>query len=291
MFKIDDYSLYLVISEEFSPGKSSLEIAKLAISGRVDIIQMREKNKPRDELLKLASGLSKLCKENGVTFIVNDDPQIAGEADADGVHLGQTDKKKYSIAEARRILGKSGIIGVSTHSLAEFDEANMDNDVDYIAYGPVFSTETKNYFLGTGSIKDALKIARKPVVFIGGINLSNVGDILVHGAKTIAVIRGICQAEDIAGRARSFKDRLVKEKEKKMTVRINGEYETIDKGSDLAGIVAGKKPFLDTVVVEHNLRIVAKEEWPGIILRENDQIEILSFMGGGQYGRSIEDRR
>src|SRR3989338_1292945 len=178
MFKIDDYSLYLVISEEFGLGKSPLEIAGLAVSGGVDIIQMREKNKPKDGLLRLATGLSELCREKRVTFIVNDDPHIAKESNADGVHLGQTDRKKYSLPEARRIVGSSSLIGVSTHSLAELKEANSDNNVDYIAYGPVFATVTKNYFLGVHDVKEALKIAKKPLVFIGGVNLSNLDEIL-----------------------------------------------------------------------------------------------------------------
>ena len=281
MLKINDYSLYLVISEEFGLGKSPLEIAKLAIAGGVDIIQMREKNKPQDELLKLASALSKLCREKHVTFIVNDSPHIAKESNANGVHLGQIDKKKYSLPEARRIVGSNRLIGVSTHSLAELKEASSDNDVDYIAYGPVFQTQAKNYFLGTCDIREALKIAKKPVVFIGGINLSNLDGILAEGAKTIAVIRGIIQAEYITAQARSFKDRLIKEMDIKMRVRINGENETIDRGLNLAKLVERKNFFPGMVVIEHNFRIVPKEEWLEVILRENDQVEILSFMGGG----------
>ena len=213
MLKIYDYSLYLVISEEYGMGRSAPEIAKLAISGGADIIQMREKNKDRDELVKLACELSSLCKKKRVIFIVNDDPLIARESNASGVHLGQEDMLKYSLTETRNIIGNGKIIGVSTHSLAELEKAN-ECDVDYIAYGPIFPTETKKYFLGAKDIKEALKIAKKPVVFIGGINLSNLGEILKQGAKNIAVIRGIIQAEDMIVMARNFKDRLIKEKEK-----------------------------------------------------------------------------
>ncbi len=213
MLKINDYSLYLVISEEYGLSRSAVEIASLAISGGVDIIQMREKNKDRDELVKLACELSSLCQKKRVIFIVNDDPLIARESNASGVHLGQEDMLKYSLTETRNIIGNGKIIGVSTHSLAELEKVN-ECDVDYIAYGPIFPTETKKYFLGAKDIKEALKIAKKPVVFIGGINLSNLGEILKQGAKNIAVIRGIIQAEDIIGRAMNFKDRLIKEKEK-----------------------------------------------------------------------------
>lgn len=214
MPKIKDYSLYLVISEEYGMGRSVPEIARLAISGGADIIQMREKDKARDGLVKLTCELSRLCREKRVIFIVNDDPFIAKESNADGAHLGQEDMLKYSITETRNILGKSKIIGVSTHSLSQLKSAN-EEDVDYIAYGPIFPTKTKDYFLGVKDIKEVLKIAKKPVFFIGGIDLSNLDEILEQGGKNIAAIRSIIQAEDIAARAKSFKDRLMEEERKR----------------------------------------------------------------------------
>ncbi len=205
--KIKDYSLYLVISEEYGLGRNALEIAEAALAGGVDIIQMREKNKPPEELIKLGRGLAALCKKNNALFIVNDSPLIAQECAADGVHLGQKDLDKYSISKTRKIIGSGKIIGVSTHSLAEFQKANAE-DVNYIAYGPVFPTQTKDYFIGTQGIKEVLLAAKKPVVFIGGINLINLDEILKEGAKTIAVIRAIIQSRDISANARAFKDKL-----------------------------------------------------------------------------------
>lgn len=221
MAKIGDYSLYLVISEKYGLGRTALEIAKQAISGGVDIIQIREKDKPRSELAALAEELSKLCRKKNISFIVNDDPVIAKESGADGVHLGQEDLRVYGIKETRDIIGNDKIIGISTHSLLELEKANEEKNVDYIAYGPIFPTKTKNYFLGTKDIKEALRIAKKPVVFIGGINLSNLDEILAQGAKNIALIRDIVQAEDITMRAKSFKDRLIKEKEGRENVCKN----------------------------------------------------------------------
>ncbi len=210
MAKINDYSLYLVISEEYGLGKNALEVAHQAISGGVDIIQLREKAKPKDELLKLGAELSKICQDSGIVFIVNDDPLIAKEVQASGVHLGQGDLHKFSIAKTRDIIGCDKIIGVSTHSLDEFKAANQD-DVDYIAYGPIFPTKTKDYFLGAKDVKEIIAIARKPVFFIGGINLDNLDELLKQGARNISLIRGIMQAEDIKAAARAFKDRLIKQ--------------------------------------------------------------------------------
>jgi thiamine-phosphate pyrophosphorylase len=207
MKKINDYSLYLVITSEYGLGKTPQEITSFAISGGVDVIQLREKNTERNELLKLALEIKELCNKSNVTFIVNDDPIIAKESDADGVHLGQEDIKKYSISKTRDIIGKDKIIGISTHSLDELKQAS-ESDVDYIAFGPIFPTKTKDYFLDTKDVKEALTIAKKPLFFIGGINLFNIDEIISKGAKNIAVIRSIIQQNDITQAVLDFKQKL-----------------------------------------------------------------------------------
>ena len=190
-------SLYLVTGEEYSGSRSTLDVAKSAILGGIDILQMREKNKKQEELITLGSELSALCQDNNVTFIVNDDPYLAKEVGADGVHLGQEDLKKHPIEKARDILGENKIVGVSTHSAEQFDVANRSL-CDYIAFGPIFPTRTKDYSIGISDIKKVLSIAVKPVVFIGGINKGNIGVTLKEGARNIAMIRAITEAEDIA---------------------------------------------------------------------------------------------
>lgn len=205
--KIGDHSLYLIITEEYGQSRGALEIAELAIAGGVDLIQMREKNKAYRELVGLGKGLAGLCKKHDVTFIVNDDPILAEELNADGVHLGQEDMLSCPSVRAREILGRDKIIGVSTHSPEQFKKAN-EEDVDYIAYGPIFYTKTKDYFIGTGDISHVMKIAARPVFFIGGIDLSNIDRVLKEGARNIAVLRGIPEADDITRRTREFKERL-----------------------------------------------------------------------------------
>ena len=207
MQKIKEYSLYLIITEEYGRGRSALEIARAAIAGGVDIIQMREKNKPRPELIELGKKLSDLCRDNGVIFIVNDDPEIAKETGADGVHLGQEDIKKHSVETARKILGRGKVIGISTHSVETFKKACTE-DVDYIAYGPVFPTEIKDNCAGTEDIGRIMGMTKKPVVFIGGINLENIDRLLEKGAEKISLIRAITEADDVASAARSFKNKL-----------------------------------------------------------------------------------
>ncbi|MCX5667389.1 MAG: thiamine phosphate synthase [Candidatus Omnitrophica bacterium] len=207
MQKIKDYSLYLVITEEYGNGRSALEIAASAIIGGIDIIQMREKNKSRPELIKLGKKLSRLCKNGGVTFIVNDDPSIAKEVDADGVHLGQEDIKKHSVGAARKVLGRDKTIGISTHSIETFRKACAE-DVNYIAYGPVFPTEIKDNYAGTENVGKVVAMTKKPVFFIGGISPENVDSLLEKGARNISLIRAITQAGDVESAVKSFKKKM-----------------------------------------------------------------------------------
>ncbi len=212
MKTIKDHSLYLVISEECCMGRDPVEIAKEAIAGGVDIIQMREKNKSLQELVRLGKGLAAVCKGSGAMFIVNDDPMLVHRVGADGVHLGQEDIERFSIGMARDAIGPDRIIGISTHSLKQFEKA-MGEDIDYAAFGPVFPTKTKDYHIGAGDIKKVVALARKPVFFIGGIDLSNIDTILGEGGRNIALIRSITEADDIEARARELKGRLVRQAE------------------------------------------------------------------------------
>lgn len=205
--KINDYSLYLVISEEGAKGRNILELTQIALDAGVDIVQLREKNKNRSELIRCGKELSLLCNQKGKTFIVNDDSQLCREINADGVHIGQEDIKKFPLPQIRNIIGRQKLIGISTHSFEQFKDAD-NSDVDYIAFGPIFHTPTKNYCIGTNDIGRVLQAAHKPVFLIGGINLSNVDKLLQQGVKNIALIRGILEAKDPQEAAVVFKQKL-----------------------------------------------------------------------------------
>lgn len=204
MPKIKDKSLYLVSSEEYCQGKTTWQIAQEAVAGGVDILQMREKHMSYEELVELGKNISVLCKKMGVIFIVNDNPELAEEVNADGVHLGQEDIQDFSVEKTREILGKNKIIGISTHSLEQFCIAN-EADLDYIAFGPIFSTKTKDYSIGIKDISRVMQIAKKPVVFIGGIDLENVDLVLKEGGRNIAAIRSIACAENIKHIIKNYK--------------------------------------------------------------------------------------
>ena len=207
MKKIKDNSLYLIISEEYGRGRKALEIAKAAIAGGVDIIQMREKKLSKNDSYDMATSLAAICKKKKTVFIVNDDPILAKEVDADGVHLGQKDLKMFRVEEARGILGQNKIIGISTGSITDVEKAN-ENEIDYIGYGPVFPTVIKDKCIGTKDVKNVLKLSKAPVFFIGGINLENIGELTAQGAKNVAIIRAILEAKDITKEIKLWKNYL-----------------------------------------------------------------------------------
>jgi len=208
MYTVKDCSLYLVLSSEYAGGKPVLEIARSALVAGVDILQMREKGMSEDDLMVLGRNLLLLCREFDVPFIVNDNPYLARNLNADGVHLGQEDIRRCPLFKTRDIIGQGKIIGISTHSIEEFRRANSE-DFDYIAFGPIFPTKTKNYSIGTDDVEQVLSVASKPVIFIGGINLENVDLLLSKGARSIATIRAIIESDDIAVAVNHFRKKII----------------------------------------------------------------------------------
>lgn len=204
MYPFNKNNLYFVLTSEYAKGRPAAQIAEEALSAGVDILQMREKDLSKEELTMLGKKLLLACRKKSVPFIVNDDPHIAKEVNADGVHLGQEDIKRYPVSYARKVLGRDKIIGISTHSLKELEKANS-SDCDYAAFGPVFATKTKDYSIGTADVKEALNISRKPLVFIGGVNIDNIDSLIEKGARNIAVIRAIAESDNISQIVKYFK--------------------------------------------------------------------------------------
>ncbi|MBU1043303.1 MAG: thiamine phosphate synthase [Candidatus Omnitrophica bacterium] len=270
-------NLYLVLSSEYNQKKNVLAIAEQAIFGGVDIIQMREKHLSDAEKIKLGKKLYALCQTHKVMFIVNDDPYLAQQLNADGVHLGQTDLEKYPLIKARQIIGQNKIIGLSTHNIEQFKQA-LNQGYDYLAYGPIFETKTKDYHIGTSQISQVLAWANLPVVFIGGINLRNIDLVLEKGAQNIALIRAIMQAENITQTVKEFKQKILRGK---MQLRINGKPQEIKDNFTLETLISDKGLNPSSIVVEYNAQIMPKQKWAEVILKQGDIIEIISFVGGG----------
>lgn len=158
--------------------------ARLALEGGIMCIQLREKDAPRREIYALAVELRRLTLEYGAALIINDHPDIALAVDADGVHLGQDD---FPLAGAREIMGKK-IIGISTHDFGEAAGAYRGG-ADYIGFGPVFETSTKDVgpAKGLDMLKEIKRSAGIPVMAIGGITAETASGVIRAGADAIAV--------------------------------------------------------------------------------------------------------
>ena len=166
-----------------------------AVRAGVKMVQLRMKDAPRDAVVSTAKGLMAIVRGSETRLIVNDDPGIAAEAGADGVHVGQTD---MAVHEVRRRFPSLGIVGLSTHSIAQA-EAAIPLAPDYIGVGPVFKTPTKKIpdpTLGLETAGRMIAAVPFPAVAIGGIDLGNVADVIAAGARNYAVVRAVCSAED-----------------------------------------------------------------------------------------------
>lgn len=181
-------ALYL-ITDRLISGLTLTEIAGQAIAAGVRAIQLREKHMSKREIFKEALSLIKLFSKYRVLFIINDYVDIALAADAHGVHLGQED---MPLREARKILGKDKIIGISTHSLKQALGAEREG-ASYIGFGPIFHTTTKDAGepKGIDALREIKKHIKIPVIAIGGIAIENASQVLEAGADAIAVASGI----------------------------------------------------------------------------------------------------
>jgi len=185
--------LYVLVTESICR-RPWLDVATAAIEGGADCLQLREKDLESGELLRRAKTLTDLCHEHGVLCIINDRPDVALLANADGVHLGQTD---LPCIAARKLFGPDKLIGVSTHNLDQAKQARLDG-ADYIGVGPVFrsSTKTRDFLPGLGYARQAAQQIPLPAVAIAGITDQNADEVLATGVRAIAVTAAVAACDD-----------------------------------------------------------------------------------------------
>ena len=188
-------------------GRDHVEMARAALVGGAEMIQLRDKTRSLRELLPQACAIRLLCRSHGALFIVNDRLDLALAAEADGAHVGQED---FPAAQARGLLGPGRILGVSTHSLAQAQAAQATG-ADYIGFGPIFATGTKNTGYTPRGL-EALRAIRQavslPILAIGGITLENVTAVIAAGATAPAVISAVVATPDVAAAAAAFRERV-----------------------------------------------------------------------------------
>ena len=196
--------LYGIVDLSLVSAATAPCVLEQMIAGGVDLVQLRAKDVPLATIAALAPLLQPLCTAAGVPFLLNDHPQLAAELGLDGVHVGQSD---LSVAETRRLLGPGKLVGKSTSSFAEAVAAAAEAP-DYLGFGPIFATPTKNQAPicgGLGEIRRVQEAVRLPVYCIGGIKRENLAAVLAAGARHVVIISGILQASDIVAYCREVK--------------------------------------------------------------------------------------
>lgn len=188
--------LYVITDEELCPGRTHVEIARAALAGGARIIQIRDKNASDRDFYEAAMAIRMLTTEAGALLFVNDRVHIAAAVKADGVNVGQTD---IPVSAARDILGPKAIIGLSCDSIEQAMGAEAQG-ADYVGFGPVFPTATKDDagpISGIETLRQACEKARLPVVAIGGIGATNIAEVAAAGAASAAVVSAVVCADDM----------------------------------------------------------------------------------------------
>jgi thiamine-phosphate pyrophosphorylase len=195
--RLSEAHLYF-ICEAAPGGANGASLVDAALEGGADLVQLRDKDAPDGALLAASERFRAAADRHDALFILNDRADLVEQCAADGVHLGQEDT---AVAEARRIVGPDALIGLSTHSLEQIEAAE---GVDYISVGPVWETPTKQGrpAVGLELIEIAAQLATVPFFAIGGVDLTNVGQVMAEGAQRVAVVRAIRDTDDPAAAAR-----------------------------------------------------------------------------------------
>ncbi|MFH1429811.1 MAG: thiamine phosphate synthase [Candidatus Margulisiibacteriota bacterium] len=201
-YLLPDFNIYPVISQNFCRNGSAVQTLYELIEGGIKIVQLREKERPKKHVFDLAEQFRKITAKAGVTLIINDYLDIALDIKADGVHLGQRD---FPCHAARKV-APDMIIGVSTHNLDQALRAEQ-NGASYINIGPIFPTRTKITGidpLGPNIISTIAAKIKIPFTVMGGIKKHHIPQLLEAGAKQIAMVTELTQAEDIPGKVREL---------------------------------------------------------------------------------------
>jgi thiamine-phosphate pyrophosphorylase len=194
--------LYVILDAALITSPERDCAASLAEAG-VRLLQYRNKPASAGKYLESSRELAEMLVPRGVTFLVNDRPDVAFLAGASGVHVGQED---LDVEQARCVVGRDKLVGVSTHNLEQLDRAAASS-ADYIAVGPLFGTSSKTNpdpVVGLAFLRRARGLTEKPIVAIGGITVERAAAAIEAGADSVAVISGILSAADPAERARQY---------------------------------------------------------------------------------------
>lgn len=188
--------LYVIVDPEATRGRPVSDVAAATLDGGASVLQLRDKSGDKADVLATARVLKSMSDDHGALFIVNDDPGIALSSDAHGLHVGRGD---MPVAEARGTIATGQILGRSNNSIEEVVDSQQAG-VDYVAVGAVFSTSTMGKSarpaIGVEAIEKVKGMVDQPVVAIGGINESNVAEVVRAGADCVCVVSAVTLADD-----------------------------------------------------------------------------------------------
>lgn len=201
----NDIRLYLILDRDVNSYEELFEIAQKAMDAGVDIIQLRDKKGTTRDILDFSRRIREVTLGR-IPFIINDRVDLALVSCSSGVHLGQND---MPLEKARKLMGEKALIGVSCQTLEHAQKAERGG-ADYIGFGSVFETLTKpeRQPLSKDLLKKVFEDIKIPIFAIGGIDLSNLDELMAIGVDRIAVCRAICQADDVTQAVEQFKNKI-----------------------------------------------------------------------------------
>lgn len=204
--RLADTQVYVLVDSKYEFGKEFEDRLRQLIGGGVDVIQLRDKQRSDREVVAAARLVRQLTAGSDTKFIVNDRPDIAAAVSADGVHVGQDE---LSVADARRVVGPDSLIGVSTHSLEQAQQAVLDG-ADYIGVGPVFPSSTKHFdeFVGLELVRQVADEISLPAFAIGGVSYEKLDELFAAGCSRVAVSTALWHAEDPKAASEAFRKRV-----------------------------------------------------------------------------------
>jgi thiamine-phosphate pyrophosphorylase len=204
--RLADVRLYALVDGRESVDEFERFVQTLCEAG-VHAIQLRDKMLNDRELVGRARTMVAVCRRHGVVSIVNDRPDIALAAGADGIHVGQDE---LSVKDCRSVVGPRGLVGVSTHSIEQARAAVLDG-ADYLGVGPTFPSTTKSFdhFPGLELVRQVAAEISLPAFAIGGITQENAGGVVAAGLRRVAVGGAVTGARDLAATVRLLKEALL----------------------------------------------------------------------------------
>jgi len=200
--------LYGVTASEYSLGRSNQEVVQQMLEAGIKLIQYREKEFTMWQKYHECLAIRKLCREYDACFIVNDDVHLALAVEADGVHVGQDD---LPVMKVRELVGEKMLVGLSTSTPQQADQAAESGVVDYLGVGPIYDTVTKKDVgvpVGLKYLDYLVQHHQIPLVAIGGIKQSNVANVIRHGATCVAMITDIVGADNIGQRIKAIRETI-----------------------------------------------------------------------------------